>query len=170
MNEVQGTNASQASQASEASQTSRRNIFERILVPTDGSEASQRAILAGADFARELGAEIVGFIATPEFRVLSANPDVLADTPEQYAVGSSERAERLLADIGQAARAAGVPCRLEHAVSDNPHEAIIDAAGRFNCDLILMASHGRHGIAGLLLGSETQKVLVHSKLPVLVHR
>jgi nucleotide-binding universal stress UspA family protein len=63
-----------------------------------------------------------------------------------------------------------VPCRSEHAISDDPYEAIIAAAERGGCDLIVMASHGRRGLKGFLLGSETQKVLVHSTIPVLVHR
>lgn len=145
-------------------------IYERILLPTDGSEASQRAILAGVDFARELGAEVVGLTATREFHLISGDPDMVADTPEQHVTVCQARAERLLADVAQAARAAGVPYRLEHVVSDHPWEAIVGAARTHNCDLIVMASHGRRGLKGVLLGSETQRVLVHSHIPVMVHR
>jgi nucleotide-binding universal stress UspA family protein len=145
-------------------------VYKRILIPTDGSEASQRAILASVDFAREVGADIVGLTATPEFRVLSADSAMLEATPEQFAASCEARARHLLADVDSAAREAGVPCRLEHAVDDDPYTAIIDTARRLGCDLIAMASHGRHGLKGLLLGSETQKVLVHSSIPVLVHR
>ena len=145
-------------------------LYRRILLPTDGSEASQRAILAGVDFARETGADVVGLTATPAFHVLSADPEMVEDTPDQYASASRERAQVLLAEVERAAREAGVPCRLEQVVSDNPYEAIIGTARRLGCDLIVMASHGRRGLQGLLLGSETQKVLVHSAIPVLVHR
>jgi nucleotide-binding universal stress UspA family protein len=145
-------------------------MYKRILIPTDGSEASQRAILAAVDFARETGAEVVGLTVTPEFHVLSTDSQMLEDTPEQFAAASASRAARLLADIENAARDAGVACRTEHAVEDDPWAAIVAAAERLGCDLIAMASHGRHGLKGLLLGSETQKVLVHSTLPVLVHR
>jgi nucleotide-binding universal stress UspA family protein len=145
-------------------------MYKHILIPTDGSEASQRAILAGIDFARDVGADVVGLTATPEFRILSTDSEMLEDTPDQFAARSTARARRILGDIESAARDAGVACRTEQAVSDQPYEAIIDAARRLGCDLIVMASHGRHGLKGFLLGSETQKVLVHSSIPVLVHR
>ena len=145
-------------------------MYKRILIPTDGSEASQRAILAGVAFARDVGAEVVGLAATPEFHVLSADSEMLEDTPDQFAARSTARARRILGDVESAARDAGVACRSEHAVSDEPYETIIDAARRLGCDLIVMASHGRRGLKGFLLGSETQKVLVHSTIPVLVHR
>jgi nucleotide-binding universal stress UspA family protein len=147
-----------------------KRIYERILLPTDGSEASERAVLAGVDFARELGAEVVGFTATPRFHMISGDPEMVADTPEQHATVCQARAESRLARVAEAARAAGVPCRLEHVVSDHPWEAIVDAARTHGCDLIVMASHGRRGLKGVLLGSETQKVLVHSQVPVMVHR
>lgn len=145
-------------------------MYKRILLPTDGSEASGRAIQAGVEFARDLGADVVGLTVTPPFRVFSTHADVLEDTPERYAERSAERASRTLAPVEQAARDAGVPWRVEHAVSDQPWEAIVDTASRLGCDLVVMASHGRRGLAGLLLGSETQKVLVHGTVPVLVHR
>jgi nucleotide-binding universal stress UspA family protein len=145
-------------------------MYQRILLPTDGSEASGRAIEAGVAFACELGAGVVGLTATPPFRVFSADPAMLEDTPEQYDAASAERARARLAVVDAAARAAGVPCRLEHVVADEPHAAILDAVRRFGCDLVVMASHGRRGVAGLLLGSETQKVLDHGTVPVLVHR
>jgi nucleotide-binding universal stress UspA family protein len=145
-------------------------MYQRILLPTDGSGASQRAILAGVRFAREIGAEIVGLHVTPAFHVVTADSAMLEETPEQFAAISAARAHKLLADVERAALEAGVPCRLEHAVSDDVHDAIVETARRLGCDLIVMASHGRRGIRGLLLGSETQKVLVHSAIPVLVHR
>jgi nucleotide-binding universal stress UspA family protein len=145
-------------------------MYKRILIPSDGSEASQRAILAGVAFAREMGGEVVGLTATPEFHVLSTSSEMLEDTPERYAAASAGRASRILADIENAAREAGVACRTEHAIDDDPYAAITATARRLGCDLIVMASHGRHGLKGLLLGSETQKVLVHSTIPVLVHR
>jgi nucleotide-binding universal stress UspA family protein len=145
-------------------------MYKRILIPTDGSEASQRAILAAVDFARDMGAEVVGLTVTPEFKLLSADSQMLEDTPEQYAGRSDALARRILAAVEDAARDAGVACRTEHAIDDDPWAAIVATAERLDCDLIAMASHGRRGLKGLLLGSETQKVLVHSTVPVLVHR
>jgi len=145
-------------------------MYKRILLPTDGSDASARAVQAGVDFARELGAEVVGMTATPPFHVFSTDTRMLEDTPELHAASAAASARRTMDPVAAAARAAGVPCRLEHAVSDQPWQAIIDCAQRLGCDLIVMAAHGRRGLAGLLLGSETQKVLVHSTIPVLVQR
>jgi nucleotide-binding universal stress UspA family protein len=145
-------------------------MYKRILLPTDGSEASRRAVQAGIEFARGTGAEIVGLHVTPPFHLITANTQMLEDTPEQYAADCSQRARRVLTDVESAAREAGITFRLEHASSNDPYEAIIETAKRLRCDLIVMASHGRHGVKGLLLGSETQKVLVHSAIPVLVHR
>jgi len=145
-------------------------MYKRILLPTDGSEASRRAVQAGVEFARGIGAEIVGLHVTPPFHLLTANSQMLEDTPEQYAADCSQRARQVLTDVESVARAAGITFRLEHVSSNTPYEAIIETAKRLRCDLIMMASHGRHGVKGLLLGSETQKVLVHSAMPVLVHR
>jgi nucleotide-binding universal stress UspA family protein len=145
-------------------------MYKRILIPTDGAEASQRAILAIVDFARETGAEVVGLTATPEFKSLSLDTEMLENTADSFAAASEARAKRILADVESAARDAGVPCRTLHAIDDDPYAAIVATAERLGCDLIAMASHGRRGVKGLLLGSETQKVLVHSTIPVLVHR
>lgn len=145
-------------------------MYKRILLPTDGSEASGRAVEAGVNFAGELGADVVALHVTPPFRVFSTDVTMLEDTADDYADASRERARRVLAQVAATAQAAGVPCSLEHVESEHPWQTIIDTAQRLGCDLIVMASHGRRGIAGLLLGSETQKVLVHSTIPVLVHR
>jgi nucleotide-binding universal stress UspA family protein len=145
-------------------------MYTRILLPTDGSEASRRAIGAGVDFARETGAEVVGMTATPPFRAITTDPEMLQLTPEQYDASSRQQARRRLDEVAELARDAGVSCSVVQAVSDDPHEAIIATARERMCDLIIMASHGHKGLKGLLLGSETQKVLVHSAIPVLVHR
>jgi nucleotide-binding universal stress UspA family protein len=145
-------------------------MYKRILLPTDGSDGSRRAIQAGVELARSVGADVVGLHVTPTFHVVTTNTRMLEDTPDQYATDCSQRARRVLAGVEGAAHEAGVTFRLEHASADDPYEAIIDTAKRLHCDLIVMASHGRHGVKGLLLGSETQKVLVHSTVPVLVQR
>jgi nucleotide-binding universal stress UspA family protein len=91
-------------------------------------------------------------------------------TPEKFAEMADKQAQEILAAAQKQATAAGVSCAVAAATSDMPYEAIINAATSNGCDLIFMASHGRRGLSGLLLGSETQKVLTHSKVPVLVYR
>jgi nucleotide-binding universal stress UspA family protein len=145
-------------------------MYKRILLPTDGSEASQRAIVAGVDFAKSVGAEVVAMTATPEFHTFTTDAAMLEQTPEDYAQASRARSQRVLDEVATAARNAGVTCTCIAVASNNPYGAIISTAREHQCDLIVMASHGRRGIKGLLLGSETQKVLVHSAIPVMVHR
>jgi nucleotide-binding universal stress UspA family protein len=145
-------------------------MFKRILLPTDGSEPAQRAVLAGISFAKDLGAEVLGLTVIPRFHTFTYKTDMLEDTKEEFAIESEQRASQNLGFIEGAAREAGVPCSTEKAVSDEPHDVIISTAQARHCDLIVMGSHGRRGIKGLLLGSETQKVLVHSSVPVLVYR
>jgi len=145
-------------------------MIQRILVPTDGSDLSERAALGAIDFAKNIGAELVAMTAIPAFHALTASPEMLEQTRQQYAQSSTRNGQDLLDRVATMARDAGVPCTCVQMVSDDPHEAIIAAAREHSCDLIVMASHGRRGIKGLLLGSETQKVLVHSAIPVLVYR
>jgi nucleotide-binding universal stress UspA family protein len=145
-------------------------MFKRILVPTDGSEPSQRAVLAGIGFAKELGAEVVGLTVIPKFHTFTYKTDMLEDTKEEFAIDSHEHAKKVLSFVLDAAREAGVACTGEQVESDDPWQSIIATAQARQCDLIVMGSHGRRGVKGVLLGSETQKVLVHSSIPVLVYR
>jgi nucleotide-binding universal stress UspA family protein len=145
-------------------------MFRHILLPTDGSDLSESAIRRAIPFARSVNARVTGFHAMPEFHVLSYKTTMLEDTEKEFVRDCAARADRFLAFIEDAARSAGVPCDTAVATSDHPHEAILKAAGDRDCDLIMMASHGRKGVRGLLLGSETQKVLTHGRIPVLVLR
>ena len=145
-------------------------MFKNILLPTDGSELSERAVLAGVSFAKDVGAAVVGFTALPDFRTFTADAEMLATTEDEYLASSEGRAAKILAVAENAARSAGVPYAGMVSRSGQPHEAILAAARERGCDLIIMASHGRRGLSGLLLGSETQKVLGHSAIPVLVYR
>ena len=95
---------------------------------------------------------------------------VLEDTAAQYQAGMQQRAEKILGAVAHLAQAAGVACETVHVEHEHPYQAIIDTAGSRDCDLIVMASHGRRGISAIVLGSETVKVLTHSKIPILVHR
>ena len=145
-------------------------MFKHILLPTDGSPVSETAIRRGVEFARSLGARITGFYVVPEFHVFTYRTSTRPDAQEEVARDARAHADRYLGLIEQTARAAGVDCATAYATGDQPYEAIIKAAGTHGCDVIVMASHGRRGVQGLLLGSETHKVLTHSKIPVLVFR
>ena len=147
-------------------------MYKHILIPTDGSELSNRAVVAGVKLARALGARATGLFVAPV-----ATPLVYRDllpvgyaTPQKNAAIIKRAAERHLAVIARAAKAAGVRCETVSLVDDFPADAILAQAKKRGCDLIFMASHGRRGIAGLLLGSETTQVLSRCKVPVLVHR
>ena len=145
-------------------------MFKYLLRPTDGSQLSEASIQKGVQFAKTINAKVTGFYVMPEFHVLTYQTEMLEDTKEEFAKDCRAHADQFLAVIEKAAKAAGVACDTALATSDHPYEAIIKAAEEKSCDLIMMASHGRRGMQGLLLGSETHKVLTHSKIPVLVYR
>ena len=142
-------------------------MFKHLLLPTDGSELSLAAIRQGVRFAKEAHARVTCVSVIPEFHVLTFNTTMIEDTKEVFLAESRAQAEATLALMKKSAGEEGVPCDVAVVVSDRPYEAIIRIAEDRGCDLILMASHGRHGAQALLLGSETHKVLTHSKLPVM---
>ncbi|HET9403175.1 MAG TPA: universal stress protein [Burkholderiales bacterium] len=147
-------------------------MYKNILLPTDGSPLSRKAIRAGVKLAKAVGARVTGFYAAP--------PATPLEYKGMFPVGYSDMtararaiektASRRLAVIKEAAGAAGVRCTVEHVTSDFPADAIVAAAKRNKCDLIFISSHGRHGFKSSLLGSQTQKVLARSPVPVLVQR
>ncbi len=147
-------------------------MFKHILVPTDGSALSTDTVKKAIEFARETGARITFFYAKPEYPVSFYGEGALIDptTPEKFAELADEQAQTLLSAAASLAIEREVHSASLAITSDVPFEAIITAAAQAGCDLIFMASHGRRGISGLLLGSETQKVLTHSTIPVLVYR
>lgn len=147
-------------------------MFKHILVPTDGSELSNATVQRAVTFAGEIGAKITFFFAKPDYPIAFYGEGALIDptTPEKFAEMADAQAQTILTAARQSAQDAGIACDTASTVNDITYTAIIDAATQAGCDLIFMASHGRRGISGLLLGSETQKVLTHSKIPVLVWR
>ena len=147
-------------------------MFRHILVPTDGSELSRATVKHAVAFARETGARVTAFYAKPEYPIAYFGEGALIDptTPEKFSEMADQQATEFLGEVAAWCQEAGVECSTLSATSDIPYEAIIDAAEQSGCDLIFMASHGRRGISGFLLGSETNKVLTHSKVPVLVYR
>jgi nucleotide-binding universal stress UspA family protein len=147
-------------------------MFKHILIPCDGSDLSNRVVDKAIEFAGEINARITGFYAQPEYSVPYYEGGIPIDamTPESFSSLTDSQAKTILDSVMEKAQAAGVVCDTYTSVSNAPFEAIIDAANSKGCDLIFMASHGRRGIAGLLMGSETHKVLTHTTIPVLVYR
>ena len=147
-------------------------MFKHILVPTDGSGLSTDTVKRAVTFAREAGARVRFVFAKPDYPVAFYGEGALIDptTPEKFAEMADKQAAEVLAAGEALAREAGVEYSSVSVTSDLPYEAIIEAAESGACDLIFMASHGRRGISSILLGSETQKVLTHSNIPVLVYR
>ena len=147
-------------------------MYKCILVPTDGSPQSHKAIKSAVRLATEQKAKVVGFHVAPPYEprvfVDFVPPDFMS--PGEYAQVVKKIAAKHLDYIRKAAEQAGVAYTGAHAASAFPYMEIVRAAQRHGCDLIFMASHGRRGLSRLLLGSETSKVLAHSRIPVLVHR
>ena len=146
-------------------------MYRKILLPTDGSALCDSAAQKGIEFAKFAGASVVAFHAIPATSYLiytEAGPsDVLA---EQFEREATMRGQQLVESLEHSARQAGVPCETMLATNDHPWEGIIAAANEKGCDLIFMASHGRRGFTAMLLGSETARVLTHTKIPVMVYR
>jgi nucleotide-binding universal stress UspA family protein len=147
-------------------------MFKHILVPTDGSKLSVKAAKQAVKLAKTLGAKITGFYAAPDYSSTYYGDGYILRAPSAKAQAeeSQRLARKCLSTIEVEAGVEKVPCEVFHVISDSPYEAIIDAAKKKKCDLIVMASHGRRGLSAMVLGSETQKVLIHSKIPVLVCR
>ena len=145
-------------------------MFKHILLPTDGSQLSEKAIHEGVLLARSLGAKVTGLCIMPEKHPFFYETEMPAEALEQIARQYKEAGHDYLAVIAKKAGEAGVECDVVYEAADYIYAAIIRLAEQRDCDLIMMASHGRRGIEALIIGSETQKVLTHSKIPVLVVR
>jgi nucleotide-binding universal stress UspA family protein len=145
-------------------------MFKHILLPTDGSELSAAAIQQGVRFAKSIGAKVTGLYVMSEQHSSFYETEIPKEALEQVARRHREAAEKYLAAIEKEAKEAQVGCDVVYERGDSPYDAIIRVAKQKGCDLIMMASHGRRGVGALLIGSETQKVLTHSKIPVLVYR
>ena len=146
-------------------------MFKHILIPTDGSELSQKAIRTGVDLAKFHGARVTGVHAIPDYHLMIAYEGAFDPiTEDRIEKEARSRADGFLAFVKRTAEAAGVPCDTVCETSDHPYDAILKTADAKGCDLILLHSHGRKGLAAVLLGSETRKVLTYSKIPVMVVR
>jgi nucleotide-binding universal stress UspA family protein len=145
-------------------------LYKNILIPTDGSELSGAAVVHGVRFAKAVGARVIALTVTEPFHLFSVAPSQIEYTRSEYRKHAAAYAAEALGAVSAAAKQNGVACETMHVEHEHVYQAIIDAAASKGCDLIVMASHGRHGIAAVVLGSETVKVLIHSKIPVLVYR
>lgn len=145
-------------------------MYKHILIPTDGSALSAAVVRRGVTFAKSIHAKVTGITVSPSYHTFAVTPVMVTSTPKEYDADCKAKGEKHLGTIKEAAAAAGVSCDAVHVVNDHPYEAFIKTAKRKGCDLIFMASHGRKGISALVLGSETTKVLTHSKIPVFVCR
>ncbi len=147
-------------------------MYAHLLVPTDGSKLSDRAVAHAIELAQALHAKISFFYASPDYP-LPAYADGVVYEPvskKEYTQLARKEANKVLERAAAKAGAAGIESACVHAIAASPWEAILKAAKTSKCDAIVMASHGRRGLSAMLLGSETQKVLTHGKLPVLVVR
>jgi len=146
-------------------------MFKHILIPTDGSELSEKAVTNGIAFARSIGARLTVVTASAPFHIVTMDAMMVTpETEERYMNDMEQLGQERLDAIMEKAKAAGVPCETLHVFNNHPYDAIIATAQAKGCDLIFMASHGRRGVAALLLGGETNKVLTHCKIPVMVWR
>jgi nucleotide-binding universal stress UspA family protein len=145
-------------------------MFKHILIPTDGSKFANKVILYGIELAKIHNAKITGVAVSPAWHDADVGEFVAKISPENYERSAAGHAAEWLAPLAEAAKAAGVPGEIVHVTDNHPWEGIIATAKSRGCDLIFMASHGRRGLAGLVIGSETHKVLTHTSIPVLVYR
>ena len=147
-------------------------MFTHLLVATDGSKLSAKAVTHAFGLARALGAKLTAFYASPDYPspMYSEASIYIPMKRKEYAAACKKAADHILNPIEAKAKAAGIQFSVVHSIAAVPWQAILAAAKRNKCDGIVMASHGRRGVSALLLGSETQKVLTHTKVPVIVVR
>ena len=145
-------------------------MYNHILVPTDGSPLSSTAVDKSLAFAKAVGARLTVLTVLRPFHVFTVDANQLESTRIEYERDAPQQAEGYLSEAASRANMLNLPCNTLKLWHEHPYQAIIDAAVGEGCDLIAMASHGRRGLAAVVLGSETLKVLTHSKLPVLVYR
>jgi nucleotide-binding universal stress UspA family protein len=147
-------------------------VYRHLLVPSDGTELSLHALDQALALAKALGAQLTLLHVQPPLPVPLVGMGDMLDpaTVDSLSQTAARESERILQDGQAAALAAGLAIHTEVVKQDLPYRAIVEAAQRHGCDLIVMASHGRKGLSGLLIGSETQRVLLHAPIPVLVVR
>lgn len=152
-------------------ETKEQTMYEHLLVPVDGGDLSDKSIEQSIGLAKMLGARITGYTVELPLPLMLGDPGAVAFTAEtvtEHQRRSEEHARQLLKSFGDRAIAAGVPFDGQFMITDQVPQSIVDMAKRLECDLIVMASHGRHGLDALINGSLTKSVLSHSQIPLLV--
>ena len=145
-------------------------MFEHILIASDGSELAERAAARGLELAKLLAAKVTAVTVTEPWAAVVTGEAALGFPFEEYEKSAAEDAARILAGITAMAKKMDFVCATAHVKDQHPAEGIIAAAKEHGCDLIVMASHGRRGLAKLFLGSEATRVLTLSAVPVLICR
>ena len=146
-------------------------MFKHVLISTDGSPASNKAAKAGISLAKALGAKVTAYYAVELMQPIYVEDYVLdPKVIEGIEKSAHQEGQKYVDTIGKLAKSAGVRFASMVTKASTPYEGIIDAAKKRKCDVIFMASHGRHGLSKLIMGSVTQKVLTHSNTPVVVYR
>jgi nucleotide-binding universal stress UspA family protein len=145
-------------------------MYKHILIATDGSSLSGRAVGHAVELAAALGAALSLLTVCERSHVFALDAEEIDETAASFRDRVEGMAPKALSEAAVVARAAGLEATQIHLEDDEPYQAIIRTAEGRRCDLIVMAAHGRSGVSALLLGSETMKVLTHSKIPVLVVR
>lgn len=145
-------------------------LFQHLLLPIDGSDLSLRAFNMGLELAKTFGAKVLALHVVPPFNSIAYMAELLATAELSYSQQAMQSASRHLDTAKTLAKAAQVACECHYAFGERPHQAILEVVNEHHCDLIVMATHGWHGLNRLILGSETQKVLLQSLVPVLVCR
>ena len=146
-------------------------MFKHILISTDGSSLGNKAAKAGVELAHALGAKVTAYYAIEQLQLISDEGYMMTQkTIDGFEEGARKAGQKRVDVIGKMAKAAGVPFASVVTKASTAYEGIIDAARKRKCDVIFMASHGRRGLSKLMMGSVTQKVLTHSRIPVVVYR
>ncbi len=145
-------------------------MYKNILIATDGSELAQKAVHQGLALAKALGAKATAITVTEPWTAVVSGELGMAFPIDDYDKGCAANAARILANVADVAKKSGADCEMLHVKDQFPADGILATATSRNCDLIVMASHGRRGVSRLLLGSETNKVVTHGTIPVLILR
>ena len=145
-------------------------MYNHILIATDGSEVANKAVLHGVDLAKELNAKLSAVTVTEPYEALMELEAPIMMDQFDYDKQCDVSANKILSTVTSAANTAGLACNVIHEQNRRPYEGIIEAAEKVDADLIVLGSHGRRGIEGLLIGSEANKLLTHTKIPALVVR